>query len=61
MENREMMYDELLEGHWLRRYSWRGLQMESLVKRYRLPRVDILAVLREIAHTHPKHLSLIHI
>ena len=46
------MYDELLEKHWLQCYSWRGLDIEDLQKRYEQDKETVLSVMREIAHTH---------
>lgn len=47
------VFEELLENHWRHVYSWRGLEMDALIKRYELPRAEILSILCEIAHTHP--------
>ena len=47
------IFEELLEDHWSHAYSWRCLDMDSLIERYEQPRETILSILREIAHTHP--------
>ena len=50
---RGYIFEELLENHWRHVYSWRGLEMAFLIKRYKQPRDTILSILREVAHTHP--------
>ena len=47
------IFEELLENHWRHVYSWRSLEMDTLIERYEQPRKVILEILREIAHTHP--------
>ena len=47
------IFEELLENHWRHTYSWRGLEMASLIERYEQPRETILSILREVAHTYP--------
>ena len=47
------IFEELLERHWRHVYSWRGLEMKSLIERYKQPRKVILEILRKSAHTHP--------
>ena len=49
---KDQLYVELLETHWLECYSWRGLEIASLEKRYVQDKATILSVMREIAHTH---------
>ena len=48
----EKFKDELTKDHWMWSYSWRGVRLDQLEKRYKLPRADILSVMREIAHAH---------
>lgn len=47
----EEVKDEILNDHWRWSYSWRGVQLELLEKRYKLPRKEILSIMREIAHS----------
>lgn len=47
----EAFKDELTKDHWTWSYSWRGLRIDQLEKRYKLSRAEILSVMREIAHT----------
>ena len=49
---RNQLYDELLEDHWLQTYSWRGLNLEKVMKYYKQDKQTVLAVMREIAHAH---------
>lgn len=44
--------DELTKDHWMWSYSWRGVRLDQIEKQYKLPRAEILSVMREIAHAH---------
>lgn len=46
----EELKEELTKDHWTWNYSWRGLRLDLLEKRYKLPRAEILSIMREIAH-----------
>ena len=43
--------DEILNDHWRWSYSWRGVQLDLLEKRYNRSGAEILSILREIAHS----------
>ena len=46
----ERLRDDLLKDHWVWTHSWRGVTLEYLEKGYRVPRAEILSILRDIAH-----------
>ena len=48
----EEFKDELTKDHWMWSYSWRGVRLDQIEKQYKLPRAEILSVMREIAHAY---------
>ena len=46
----ERLRDDLLKKHWTWNYSWRGVKLDFLEKGYKVPRTEILSVMRDIAH-----------
>ena len=41
--------NDLIKNHWMWNYTWRGVRLGTLEKRYEVPASEILTLMREIA------------